>query len=90
MRPPTVNNTKISGDFPAAHSMDTEWFAADQLGQVAVFRTQEDGPMPVNVFGPVTADYGSWFLATLCRSRCRRKSLRVSLCRLCFKPGDGH
>jgi hypothetical protein len=68
MRPPTVNDTKVSGDFPAAHSMDTEWFAADQLGQIAVFRTQEDGPMPVNVFGPVTAHYESWFLATLCRS----------------------
>jgi hypothetical protein len=48
--------------------MDTEWFAEDQLGHVAVFRTQEDGPMPVNVFGPATANYEFWFLATLCRS----------------------
>jgi len=37
-------STKV--DFPAAHSMDTEWFAVDGKGKVAVFRTFEDGPIP--------------------------------------------
>jgi hypothetical protein len=37
-------STKV--DFPAAHSMDTEWFAVDGEGKVAVFRTFEDGPIP--------------------------------------------
>jgi hypothetical protein len=68
MRRPTVNNTEFCGDFPAAHSMDTEWFAADRLGHVAVFRTQEDGPMPVIAASPVPFDCESWFLAALCRS----------------------
>ena len=33
-------------DFPAAHSMDTEWFAVDRDGQVALFFTGENGSMP--------------------------------------------
>ena len=33
-------------DFPAAHSMDTEWFAVDQQGQVARFRSGEAGAVP--------------------------------------------
>jgi hypothetical protein len=36
-------------DFPAAHSMDTEWFAIDGEGKVAVFRTFEDGPIPLGL-----------------------------------------
>jgi hypothetical protein len=30
-------------DFPAAHSMDTHWFAVDARGQVALFYTDEPG-----------------------------------------------
>ncbi len=33
-------------DFPAAHSMDTEWFAVDKCGHVAIFDGGEDGPVP--------------------------------------------
>ncbi|MEQ8819334.1 MAG: hypothetical protein RLY93_03760 [Sumerlaeia bacterium] len=33
-------------DYPAAHSMDTEWFAVDDDGFIAVFDTGEDGFAP--------------------------------------------
>jgi hypothetical protein len=36
----------MDADFPAAHSMDTEWFAVDRDGQVALFLTGENGSMP--------------------------------------------
>lgn len=36
-------------DYPAAHSMDTYWFAVDDRGQVAVFDTGEDGHAPEGV-----------------------------------------
>lgn len=36
----------MASDFPAAHSMDSEWFAVDQNGQVAVFITGENGHLP--------------------------------------------
>jgi hypothetical protein len=35
-----------STDLPAAHSMDTEWFAIDGLGHVAVFDSGEAGGVP--------------------------------------------
>jgi hypothetical protein len=33
-------------DLPAAHSMDTEWFAIDDRGHVGVFDSQEMGQVP--------------------------------------------
>jgi hypothetical protein len=33
-------------DFPAAHSMDTTWFAVDKCGHVAIFDGEEDGSVP--------------------------------------------
>jgi hypothetical protein len=36
-----------SSDFPAAHSMDTTWFAVDRDGHVAVFDSGEAGAVPV-------------------------------------------
>jgi hypothetical protein len=33
-------------DYPAAHSMDSEWFAVDAQGHVGVFVTGEDGHVP--------------------------------------------
>jgi hypothetical protein len=36
----------MSMDFPAAHSMDTEWFAVDRDGHVASFFTGSDGIVP--------------------------------------------
>src|SRR5687767_8900820 len=37
-----------SSDFPAAHSMDTMWFAVDPDGNVAVFDSGEAGAVPVD------------------------------------------
>lgn len=34
-------------DYPAAHSMDSTWFAVDADGHVAVFATRAEGPLPV-------------------------------------------
>ena len=36
----------MADDFPAAHSMDSYWFAVDRDGRVAVFATGEAGAMP--------------------------------------------
>jgi len=36
----------MDADFPAAHSMDTTFFAVDAAGHVAVFFTGETGPAP--------------------------------------------
>jgi hypothetical protein len=36
----------MSADYPAAHSMDTEWFAVDRDGHVALFVSGENGPVP--------------------------------------------
>jgi len=33
-------------DYPAAHSMDTEWFAVDACGNLAVFDSGEGGAVP--------------------------------------------
>jgi hypothetical protein len=37
----------LEADFPAAHSMDTEWFTVDKDGHVAVFDSGEAGAVPV-------------------------------------------
>jgi hypothetical protein len=42
-----------AADLPAAHSMDTEWFAIDGHGHVGVFNTHETGELPV-------AHYPAW------------------------------
>ncbi|HXE54141.1 MAG TPA: hypothetical protein VN541_14055 [Tepidisphaeraceae bacterium] len=36
-------------DYPAAHSMDTEWFAVDKNGNVALCKSGEPGPKPIGV-----------------------------------------
>ncbi len=41
----------MDADFPAAHSMDTHWFAVDRDGRVALFFTSETGYMPVSAHG---------------------------------------
>lgn len=33
-------------DYPAAHSMDAEWFAIDEAGEVAYLQAGENGPIP--------------------------------------------
>lgn len=35
-----------AANYPAAHSMDTTWFAVDETGAIAVFSTGEDGAVP--------------------------------------------
>jgi hypothetical protein len=37
---------EIMRDFPAAHSMDTDWFAVDANGNIAVFDSSEGGAVP--------------------------------------------
>jgi hypothetical protein len=39
----------MASDFPAAHSMDTDWFAADADGHVGVFATGENGHAPADL-----------------------------------------
>ena len=34
-------------DYPAAHSMDTTWFAVDRDGFVAMLVTNEEGALPL-------------------------------------------
>jgi hypothetical protein len=41
----------MDNDFPAAHSMDTYWFAVDQDGHVAFFESGEAGAVPDTAFG---------------------------------------
>jgi hypothetical protein len=43
-------------DFPAAHSMDSTWFAVDQKGQVGLFCTGEDGFAPSGASDPPSDD----------------------------------
>jgi hypothetical protein len=39
----------MDADFPAAHSMDTDWFAVDRYGFVATFSSGEAGAVPSGV-----------------------------------------
>ncbi len=41
----------MEADFPAAHSMDTTWFAVDRDGHIALFETGESGAVPSCAFG---------------------------------------
>ncbi len=36
-------------DFPAGHSMDTDWFAVDKDGNVAIFDSGENGAVPIEI-----------------------------------------
>jgi hypothetical protein len=44
----------MDADFPAAHSMDTAWFAVDADGHIAFFDTGENGLVPQSAWGPPT------------------------------------
>ena len=49
-------------DVPAAHSMDTSWFAVDAEGRVGLFDTGEDGALPTkaaNLGGPSEPSFDS-------------------------------
>src|SRR5689334_11564350 len=47
---------KMDADFPAAHSMDTAWYAVDHDGYVGFFDTGEEGHIPR---GALTVDDAS-------------------------------
>jgi len=34
-------------DFPAGHSMDTDWFAVDKDGNIAIFDSGQEGAVPI-------------------------------------------
>jgi hypothetical protein len=38
-------------DYPAAHSMDTDWFAVDGEGRVGLFQSGQDGAYPSDAYG---------------------------------------
>jgi hypothetical protein len=50
-------------DYPAAHSMDTSWYAVDPAGHVAVFESGENG------HAPNAAGEGAFYLNDLFRAR---------------------
>lgn len=54
-------------DFPAAHSMDTTWFAIDADGYVGIFDTSEGGAMPNDLtpFHPESIQFRSDLLEIL-------------------------
>jgi hypothetical protein len=41
----------LLNDYPAAHSMDTDWFAVDGAGQVGLFQSGPDGAYPSDAYG---------------------------------------
>jgi hypothetical protein len=47
----------MDADFPAAHSMDSSWYAVDKDGNVALFHTGAGGAMPENAYSPEAAEY---------------------------------
>lgn len=49
-------------DYPAAHSMDTEWFAVDRGGRVAVLDSLEAGAVPVEHLEAQGTQTSSWDL----------------------------
>lgn len=49
-------------DIPAAHSMDTRWFAVDRDGRVARFETSESGALP---WAAESRDFDEWPLEAL-------------------------
>ena len=40
---------KTTKEFPATHSMDTEWFIADAEGNIALFDFDDDEPVPAKI-----------------------------------------
>jgi hypothetical protein len=48
----------MDADFPAAHSMDTWWFAVDAEGHVAVFDSGEAGAVPIAALSALSNSSG--------------------------------
>jgi hypothetical protein len=47
----------MEADYPAAHSMDTTWFAVDRDGHVGMFFSGESGAVPEGVSGGVSREF---------------------------------
>lgn len=50
----------MDNDYPAAHSMDCQWFAVDRDGHVAVFESGEAGAVPSVAFDQSRGDIQEW------------------------------
>ena len=56
----------MADDFPAAHSMDTTWFAVDADGRVGLFESYEAGAVPRRFLEAARVQYGFYdFVAEL-------------------------
>src|SRR4051794_8124191 len=44
-------------DYPAAHSMDSSWYAVDKNGHVALFVTGAGGAMADNAYSPAAREF---------------------------------
>ena len=40
---------KTTKEFPATHSMSTQWFVVDEEGNIGLFDFDENGPVPVDI-----------------------------------------
>jgi hypothetical protein len=52
----------MSEDYPAAHSMDTTWFAVDAAGHVGLFNTGENGHAPAGEENDVQSELWNLYL----------------------------
>ncbi len=79
-------------DFPAAHSMDTDWFAIDADGNIGVFQSGEGGAVPIsdpilkehqeienleNLFALIAKDHPYHFVPIKTSSQLLTKSLSL-------------
>jgi len=65
-----MNEPSLRVACPAAHSMDTTWFAVDADGYVGVFDTGEDGGLPLAAAaGPEAGSFDSWPLDAVLLAR---------------------
>ena len=58
----------MSADFPAAHSMDTDWFAVDAYGRVGVFLSHEAGAMPLAFRDSAYGQILNWYYIQVLKS----------------------
>jgi hypothetical protein len=79
-------------DFPAAHSMDSCWFAVDDQGQVAYFDTGEGGAIPTDDTFPKGGEAGGAdpldLDAVVCALLERRAASHPALSDLLFDKAD--
>jgi hypothetical protein len=58
----TIREPAMIEDYPAAHSMDTTWFAVDAAGHVGLFDTGENGHAPDGQENDVRSDLWELYL----------------------------